>query len=139
MGGLYYMDGSSLTLVFSLGVLLMMSAFFSATETAFTSFNAVRLKNASSNGDKKAALVLELAEDFDRVLTTLLIGNNIVNITAASLGTVIFTRSFGGPRGNYFHGSGHRLGADFWRDFPKSFAKESADRFVVLQPPPCGC
>ncbi|MDI9485194.1 MAG: hemolysin family protein [Bacillota bacterium] len=129
------MDGSSLTLVFSLGVLLMMSAFFSATETAFTSFNAVRLKNASSNGDKKAALVLELAEDFDRVLTTLLIGNNIVNITAASLGTVIFTRSFGDLGVTISTAVVTVLVLIFGEIFPKSFAKESADRFVVLAAP----
>ena len=129
------MDGSSITLVFSLGILLMMSAFFSATETAFTSFNSVRLKNASSNGDKKATLVLKLAEDFDRVLTTLLIGNNIVNITAASLGTVIFTRSLGDIGVTVSTAVVTILVLIFGEIFPKSFAKESADRFVMLVAP----
>ncbi|HBG00326.1 MAG TPA: HlyC/CorC family transporter [Firmicutes bacterium] len=129
------MDGSSITLIVSLGVLLMMSAFFSATETAFTSFNAVRLKNASANGNKKAALVLELAEDYDRVLTTLLIGNNLVNITAASIGTVIFTRRFGEIGVTLSTVVVTVLVLIFAEIFPKSLAKESADQFVMVVAP----
>lgn len=129
------MDGSSITLIVSLGVLLMMSAFFSATETAFTSFNSVRLKNASSNGSKKAALVLQLAEDYDRVLTTLLIGNNIVNITVASLGTVIFTRSFGGVGVTISTVVITILVLTFGEIFPKTFAKQGADGFAMAVAP----
>ena len=129
------MEGSSITLIFSLGVLLMMSAFFSATETAFTSFNTVRLKNASSNGNKKANLVLKLAEDYDRVLTTLLIGNNIVNITAASIGTVIFTRSFGEIGVTISTVVVTILVLTFGEIFPKTFAKETADRFAMFAAP----
>ncbi|NLL47753.1 MAG: HlyC/CorC family transporter [Firmicutes bacterium] len=129
------MDGSSITLIASLGVMLMMSAFFSATETAFTSFNSVRLKNASSNGNKRATLVLQLAEDYDRVLTTLLIGNNIVNITAASIGTVIFSRSFGDIGVTISTVVVTLLVLTFGEIFPKTLAKESADRFVMIVAP----
>ena len=129
------MDGSSITLIASLGVMLMMSAFFSATETAFTSFNSVRLKNASSNGNKRATLVLQLAEDYERVLTTLLIGNNIVNITAASIGTVIFSRSFGDIGVTISTVVVTLLVLTFGEIFPKTLAKESADRFVMIVAP----
>ncbi|HKM43332.1 MAG TPA: hemolysin family protein [Limnochordia bacterium] len=129
------MDGSSMTLIASLGVLLMMSAFFSATETAFTSFNSVRLKNASSNGNRRASLVLQLAEDYDRVLTTLLIGNNIVNITAASIGTVIFTRSFGEIGVTISTVVVTLLVLTFGEIFPKTLAKESAEKFIMMVVP----
>lgn len=129
------MDGSSITLITSLGVLLMMSAFFSATETAFTSFNSVRVKNTASNGNKRAALVLQLAEDFDRVLTTLLIGNNIVNITAASIGTLIFTRSFGDIGVSISTVVVTILVLTFGEILPKTFAKESPERFAMFAVP----
>ncbi len=128
------MDGS-VTLIVSLGVLLMMSAFFSATETAFTSFNSVRLKNASSQGNKRAALVLQLTEDYDRVLTTLLIGNNVVNITVASIGTVIFTRFFGDAGVTISTAIITILVLTFSEIFPKTFAKQSADQFAMFAAP----
>ena len=121
------MDGS-ITLLTSLGALLFMSAFFSATETAFTSFNSVRMKNTASNGDAKAALVLRLTENFDRVLTTLLIGNNIVNISMASIGALIFTRSFGDIGVTISTAVITILVLVFGEILPKTFAKESPER-----------
>lgn len=70
--------------------LMLFSAFFSATEMAFSSLNRIRLKNAAENGDKKAAAVLKIAESFDRVLYTVLVGNNIVNILSSSVATLLF-------------------------------------------------
>jgi CBS domain containing-hemolysin-like protein len=112
-----------------------MSAFFSATETAFTSFNAVRMKNASSAGNKRSGLVLKLAEDYDRLLTTILIGNNIVNITAASIGTVIFTRSLGDLGVTVSTVVVTLLVLTFGEIFPKTFAKEAADQFAMFAVP----
>ncbi len=129
------MAGSSVTLIVSLGVLLMISAFFSATETAFTSFNTFRLKNERAHGNRKAALVLELAEDYDRVLTTLLIGNNVVNITTASIGTVIFTRSLGEFGVTVSTIVVTLLVLTFSEIFPKTFAKQGADQFAMLAAP----
>ncbi|MFY9494728.1 MAG: hemolysin family protein [Limnochordia bacterium] len=128
------MDGS-ITLLTSLGALLFMSAFFSATETAFTSFNSVRMKNTASNGDAKAALVLRLAENFDRVLTTLLIGNNIVNISMASIGVLIFTRSFGDIGVTISTAVITILVLVFGEILPKTFAKESPERFAMFAAP----
>ena len=71
-------------------VCVALSAFFSASETAFTSANRVKLKTLAQNGNKRAKLALSLAEDYDRLITTILIGNNIVNIAASSLATSLF-------------------------------------------------
>ena len=71
-------------------VCLIMSAYFSATETAFSTFNRIRVKNMAEKGNKKAALALRLAENYDSLISTILIGNNIVNILASSMGTLLF-------------------------------------------------
>ncbi len=71
-------------------VCVALSAFFSASETAFTSVNRVKLKTMTQNGNKRAKAALALAESYDRLITTILIGNNIVNIAASSLATSLF-------------------------------------------------
>ena len=76
--------------IIAIGVCLVFSAYFSATETAFTSANKIRLKNQANDGDKKARHVLDLAENYDNLLSTILVGNNIVNIAMSSLATVFF-------------------------------------------------
>ena len=73
-------------------VMVAMSGYFSATETAFTSLNRIRLKSRADNGDKKAEKTLALAEDYDKLLSTILIGNNIVNITATTVSTLFTTQ-----------------------------------------------
>ena len=77
-------------LVAILLVCVALSAFFSASETSFTSVNKVKLKTMMQNGSKRAKLAYTLAEDYDRLITTILIGNNIVNIAASSLATSLF-------------------------------------------------
>ena len=79
----------------ALAVCIALSAFFSASETAYSSFNRLRLKSMAAEGNTRAKLALRLSDDYDRLLTTILIGNNIVNIAAASIGTVIFTQLLG--------------------------------------------
>lgn len=81
-----------LTSIVIMAVLVLFSAYFSATETAFSSLNRARLKAEADRGDKRSAEVLKLVSDFDKLLSTLLIGNNIVNIAASSIGTVTFIR-----------------------------------------------
>lgn len=76
-------------------VLVICSAFFSSSETAFSSINKIRLKNYASQGNKKAQIALNIADNYDKALTTILIGNNIVNIASSSLATVVFTEMFG--------------------------------------------
>ena len=88
-----------MTLWVVLAVLVAFSAFFSASETAFSSLNQIRLKSRADDGDRTAARVLAMAEKYDKLLSTILVGNNIVNIAAASIGTIIFTQMLGAERG----------------------------------------
>ena len=94
-----FMDDGSMTLWVALVVLVAFSAFFSASETAFSSLNQIRLKSRAEDGDTSAARVLAMAEKYDKLLSTILIGNNIVNIAAASIGTILFTQMLGAERG----------------------------------------
>ena len=75
-------------------VCLICSGFFSATETAFTSFNKIRMKNTAQDGNKKAELVLKLEEKYEKLITGILIGNNIVNIALSSIATLYFIKLF---------------------------------------------
>lgn len=86
---------SSITLLLVLAGLILMSAYFSATETAFSSLNRIRIKNLANGGNKRAKAVMELSDNYDQLLSTILVGNNIVNIASASLATVVFVRYFG--------------------------------------------
>ena len=80
-------------------VLLLLSAFFSSTETAFSSVSKIRLKNLADNGNKKAKTALYVAERYSKALTTILVGNNIVNIANFALATVFFVNIFGEAQG----------------------------------------
>lgn len=122
-----------LSLIFLLIVLILLSAFFSASETAFSSVNKIRLKNyvdEKRRGSKKA---LYIAENFDRALSTILVGNNIVNIAAASISTKVATDLFGGNTGLVISTVGMTiLILVFGEVLPKSFAKEHAESFSLL-------
>ncbi len=83
--------GSIPLLVFILIVLVALSAFFSSSETAFMSFSKSRMKTEAEDGNKKAKLVLAIYDKYEKLLSTILVGNNIVNILATSLATVLFT------------------------------------------------
>ena len=86
------MDSSTISMTVAIVLLVMMSAYFSATETAFSCLNKIRMKSRAESGDHRAALAMDLVEDYDRLISTILIGNNIVNITASTVGTVLFTK-----------------------------------------------
>lgn len=76
-------------------ILLIFSAFFSATETAFTSLNRIRMKNMADEGDKRAKRVLTLEHNYDNLLYTILIGNNLVNIANTAIATIFFVKLYG--------------------------------------------
>ena len=82
-----------MTLVVALILLMMGSAFFSATETAFSSLIKPRLKNMAAEGNKKAKLAYKLAENYDELISSTLVGNNVVNIAATTIGTLLFVAS----------------------------------------------
>ena len=89
------LDSASIGMLAALIILVAFSAYFSATETAFTSLNRIRLKARADDGNLRAARTLKLAEDYDKLLSTILIGNNIVNIASASIATVVFVAFLG--------------------------------------------
>ena len=80
-------------------ILVLLSAFFSGTETAFTSFNKNRMKTLAQDGNKKAQAVLNIEERYEKFLATMLIGNNIVNISASAISTLLFTKFLRGDAG----------------------------------------
>lgn len=84
------MDSGQAGLLLAIIVLIVFSAFFSASETSFTSVNKVRLLNMEDQGNKRASAVLKMSENYDKLLSTILVGNNIVNILATSLSSVLF-------------------------------------------------
>ncbi len=81
--------------IFIIVILLILSATFSASETALSSVNKSRLRELSENGDKRAKVTIKILDNFDKTLTTILIGNNIVNLTASAMTTVLVTNLFG--------------------------------------------
>ncbi len=129
------MDSASITMIAALVFLVVMSAYFSATETAFSSLNRVRMKSKADGGNQRAALALELEEDYDRLLSTILIGNNIVNITATTVSTVLFTKLLPvyGPTVSTVVLTVIIL--IFGEISPKSLAKENAEDFAMFSAP----
>ena len=130
------MDSHSTTLILILIVLVALSAYFSATETAFSSLNRIRLKNLAAGGNKRAKLAYALSENYDELLSTILVGNNIVNIASASIATVLFVNALG-------EGIGPTVSTVvmtvivliFGEVSPKSLAKESAESFAMFSSP----
>ena len=122
-------------MIAALVILVILSAFFSATETAFTSLNRIRLKSRADSGNKRAALTLRIAEDYDKLLSTNLIGNNIVNISASTVGTVLFTKLFldYGPLVSTVVLTVVIL--VFVEISPNSMAKENAEAFAMFAAP----
>ena len=130
------MDSASIIMLVVLVLLVAMSAYFSATETAFSSLNRVRLKSKAENGDKRAALALELEEDYDRLLSTILIGNNIVNITATTIATLLFVKLLGNRSGPTVSTVVLTIVILIFGEIsPKSLAKESPEAFAMFSAP----
>lgn len=114
---------------------LILSAYFSATETAFSSANSTRLKTLAEKGSKKAKLACELLEHYDKLLSTILIGNNIVNILMASIGTVLFVRHYGDVGATISTVVVTVVVLVFGEISPKSVAKDCAERFAMFSAP----
>ena len=116
-------------------VLIILSAYFSATETAFTSINKIRLKNMAGDGDKKADRVLKLSEKYDKLLTTILIGNNIVNISMTSIATVLFVELLGSYGATAATVVITVVVLIFGEITPKNIAKEMPESFALASAP----
>ena len=130
-----FMEEQSISLIIIIGCIIM-SAYFSATETAFSSLNRIRIKNMAEKGNKRAGLVLKLSENYDGLLSTILIGNNIVNIASASLATVIFVKLLGDEAGASISTVVTTIVVLIFGEVsPKSIAKESPEQFAMFSAP----
>ncbi len=129
------MDEHSITLISILIVLVGLSAFFSSTETAFSSMSRARIKSMAQEGVKNARLAYKLSENYDELISTILIGNNIVNIAAATLATILFV--------GFFQENGATVSTVvmtvvvliFGEVTPKSLAKESPESYSMAVAP----
>ena len=125
----------SISSILILVLLITMSAYFSATETAYSSLNKIKLKSIANKGNKKAKLALELSEKYDSVISTILIGNNIVNIATASLATVLFTKLLGSSGVTVSTIVMTILILIFGEISPKSIAKDIPESFAIFSAP----
>ncbi|WP_298531965.1 hemolysin family protein [uncultured Ruminococcus sp.] len=125
------MDNSDLWKIILIIFMMIFSALFSGTETAFSSVNKLRLKNYEAQGSKKAAKALRLANRFDEVLTAVLIGNNIVNIAASSVSTLLFISIFGSNGAAISTIVITLLVLTFCEVIPKSYAKRNAEKIAL--------
>lgn len=115
---------------------IVMSAYFSATETAFSTLNRIRVKNMADKGNKRAQLVLKLSDNYDSMLSTILIGNNIVNILSASLATVLFVKWLGDSAGPSVSTAVTTVVVLIFGEVsPKSVAKEMPEKFAMFSAP----
>ncbi|MBE6687478.1 MAG: HlyC/CorC family transporter [Ruminococcaceae bacterium] len=129
---------SSVSRIIVLALLIIFSGYFSATETAFSACNRIRLKNMAADGNKKAALVQKMSENFDKILSTILIGNNLVNILATVIATALFIDLC---KGDETIGSAVATAVTtvvvliFGEITPKSIAKDSPEKFAMFSAP----
>ena len=130
------MDGHSIMpSVIAIVALLLLSAYFSATETAFTSLNRIRIKNKADAGDEQAKRVLHLEQNYDNLLSTILIGNNLVNIATTAVATVLFVRLYGPYGATIATIVTTVVVLIFGEITPKSLAKEYPEKFAMFSAP----
>ena len=115
--------------------LLLFSAFFSASETAFSSMNRAKLRAMAEHGSKRAEETLKLAERYDDLLTAILIGNNIVNIAMSSIGTLLFIALLGSTGATVSTVVITVVVLVFGEVTPKCMAKEMPERFAMKVTP----
>lgn len=129
-----YMD-TTLLKILLMAVFLILSAFFSAAETAFSSLSHSRLKSMAEHHNKAAKAALALVERYDDLLSTILIGNNIVNIGMASISTVLFVGWLGDSGVGVSTAVVTVVVLVLGEITPKSIAKEMPERFAILATP----
>lgn len=112
-------------------VLVFLSAFFSSSETALTTVNKIRMKNLAENGDKRAAKVLKVTSHSGKMLSAILIGNNIVNIGASSIATILAVDIFGDIGSGIATGVLTIIVLIFGEVSPKTMATIKADSFAL--------
>ena len=129
------MDSSSGLSYILLVVLVALSAFFSASETALNSINKIRMKNMADNGDQRAAKTLEVAEKYESMISTILIGNNIVNISASALATSLTIKIWGNYATGITTGVLTIVVLIFGEITPKTTATVYSEKFALVYAP----
>lgn len=122
--------------ILAMAVCIILSGYFSATETAFSSLNKTRLKAMVEKGNRRAELALQLSENYDKLISTILIGNNIVNIAVASIGTILFVDLLGQEMGATVSTAVVTVVVLIFGEItPKSLAKDFPERFALFSAP----
>ncbi|MCU0104936.1 hemolysin family protein [Acholeplasma vituli] len=130
------MDSDSSIYLILIVISIILSGFFSATETAFSTMNRIRMKNLSEKGNKNASLAIKLHERYDVFISTILIGNNIVNILSASLATILFVQLLGQDLGATISTIVTTIVVLIFGEVtPKSIAKEYPEKFALFAAP----
>ncbi len=133
------LDSASIGMIAAMVVMVICSAYFSATETAFTSLNRIRLKSKADAGNRRAARALALVDKYDNLLSTILVGNNIVNLTASSLSTLFFTVGLHLQNGAVVATAVITIVVLIFGEVsPKSMAKEFPEQFAMFSAPIIG-
>lgn len=125
------MSPTSGIMLAALALCVALSAFFSSSETAYSAVNKVRLKTMGQGGQRRALIALELAENYDQLLTTILVGNNIVNIAGTSIATVLFTMWLGNMGATVSTVVMTVIILIFGEVSPKALAKESPESVAM--------
>lgn len=125
------MDSSDAIQFLALIILICLSAFFSSAETSMTTVNKIRIQSLAEQGDKRASILLTVIEDSGKLLSTILIGNNIVNISASSLATTITLRLFGNAAVSISTGIITLLVLIFGEITPKTMASLHAEKMAL--------
>ena len=126
---------SNTTSIIFMAIMVVFSAYFSATETAFSSLNKTRLKVLAEKGNKKAILALELSDKYDKMITSILIGNNIVNIAMTSVCTLLFVHLLADAGATVSTIVSTVVVLVFGEITPKSLAKEMPEKFAMFSAP----
>lgn len=126
------METSDIIMIILIVICVMLSAFFSSVETAFSCVNTVRLQHYADKGNKKAKTALYITNNYDKALTTILIGNNIVNIGCSSIATVVCMNLFGSYGAAISTGAITLLVLTFGEVIPKCLAKEHAEKLCLF-------
>ncbi len=124
------------TYIIIMVICLLSSAYFSATETAFSCANKTRLRALAEKGNKKAELAANLADKYDRLISTILIGNNIVNILLASVATLLFVEKLKLPSGAAVSTAVVTVAVLIFGEItPKSIANDFPEKFAMFSAP----
>ncbi|MBQ9932121.1 MAG: HlyC/CorC family transporter [Firmicutes bacterium] len=129
------MDSTTIAIIVALVILVFLSAWFSSTETAYSSVNKIRLKSKAEDGNAKAKRALALLDEYDKLLSCILIGNNIVNLTASSLGTILFTKLYPLYGPVISTATLTIVILIFGEITPKTMAKEHPEKFCMFSEP----